>query len=222
MRQHVNPLSRYFQLPLELPGPDKLFANSKLPIHLDIGSARGKFLLSMASLKPDFNHLGVEIRKPLVIAAERERATLGLENLKFVFCNANISLENWLYNLPSHRLESVSIHFPDPWFKRRHQKRRVMQPSLLLSLAKTLKPKFKLFIQSDIIEVISPMISLIEKSSCFDRYKNLNEIWLEESPFLIPTERENYVTSKGLKIYRALYLRNTNPPHKLLDLQDLL
>ena len=101
MRQHVNPLSRYFQLPLELPSPENLFANSKLPIHLDIGSARGKFLLSMASLKPGFNHLGVEIRKPLVIAAERERVTLGLENLKFVFCNANISLENWLYKFSS-------------------------------------------------------------------------------------------------------------------------
>ena len=41
MRQHVNPLSRFFQLPLELPGPDQLFDDPRRPIHLDIGCARG-------------------------------------------------------------------------------------------------------------------------------------------------------------------------------------
>ena len=69
MRQHVNPLSRFFQLPLELPEPHELFEHPSRPLHLDIGSARGKFLLSMASCKPEWNFLGVEIRRPLVITA---------------------------------------------------------------------------------------------------------------------------------------------------------
>ena len=58
MRQHVNPLSRFFQLPLELPGPDQLFDNPSRPIHLDIGCARGLCLLELSALKPDWNHLG--------------------------------------------------------------------------------------------------------------------------------------------------------------------
>ena len=50
MRQHVNPLSRFFQLPLELPAPQELFEHPNLPIHLDIGCARGFFLLELAAL----------------------------------------------------------------------------------------------------------------------------------------------------------------------------
>ena len=72
MRQHVNPLSRFFQLDNGLPRPDQLFENSDLPIHLDIGCARGKFLIEMAAANNHFNYLGLEIRKPLVFAAEKE------------------------------------------------------------------------------------------------------------------------------------------------------
>ena len=50
MRQHVNPLSRFFQLPLELPGPEQLFDTANRPIHLDIGCARGVCLLELAAL----------------------------------------------------------------------------------------------------------------------------------------------------------------------------
>ena len=139
MRQHVNPLSHFFQLPLELPSPDQLFENSDLPIHLDIGSARGRFLLSMAHLKPNWNYLGVEIRRPLVISAEQSRNELGLKNLRFLFCNANVSLENWLISLPSERLKRVSIQFPDPWLKKKHHKRKILQPRLLIELAVILK-----------------------------------------------------------------------------------
>ena len=78
----------------------------------------------MAMSQSQRNYLGVEIRKSLVVAAEKERQELGLTNLRFLFCNANVSLNNWLSNLSIDLLESVSIQFPDPWFKRRHQKRR--------------------------------------------------------------------------------------------------
>ena len=211
MRQHVNPLSSYFQLPIELPSPQELFANSELPIHLDIGSARGKFLLSMASLDFSRNHLGVEIRKPLVVTAERERAQLDLPNLRFIFCNANVSLENWLSRLPANCLEMVSIQFPDPWFKKRHQKRRVLQPSLLLALSDKLQPSCQLFMQSDIKGVLEGMKSLVDISGCFDSAHNQNELGLAKSPFPIPTERESYALAKGLPIYRALYIRNNMP-----------
>ena len=132
VRQHVNPLSRFFQLPLELPAPAALFADPTQPIHLDIGCARGRFLLALAPLQPQGNHLGVEIRRGLVAAAEAERIDRGLGNLSFLFCNANISLEAWLSALPVGQLELVSIQFPDPWFKKKHHKRRVLQPALLL------------------------------------------------------------------------------------------
>ena len=53
MRQHVNPLSRFFQLPLQLSSPGELFDHPEQPIHLDIGGARGRCILRLAELNPE-------------------------------------------------------------------------------------------------------------------------------------------------------------------------
>ena len=93
MRQHVNPLSQFFQLPLSLPIKSILFRNSHYPIHIDIGSAKGEFQIELASKYPEWNFLGLEIREPLVSSSETKRKNLELENLKFLYCNVNISLD---------------------------------------------------------------------------------------------------------------------------------
>ena len=81
MRQHVNPLSQFFQLPIPLPGKADIFAEPTSTIHLDIGSARGEFLIKIAANYQKWNFLGVEIRKSLVISAERQRSKFELNNL---------------------------------------------------------------------------------------------------------------------------------------------
>ncbi len=136
MRQHVNPLSRFFQIKKELPAPNELFENIDLPIHLDIGCARGKFLMEMASSNRNWNYLGFEIRESLVLSAEKERIDLGINNLRYLFCNVNVSLGGWLSSLKNNQVKVVSIQFPDPWFKLRHKKRRVINESLVYLLAK--------------------------------------------------------------------------------------
>ena len=192
MRQHVNPLSRFFQQPLELPQPAALFSDPALPIHLDIGCARGRFLLALAPLQPQRNHLGVEIRRALVAAAEEERRGLGLGNLRVLFCNANISLETWLAALPAGRLERATIQFPDPWFKLKHHKRRVLQPALLCSLAGALAPRGELFLQSDVLAVIEPMVALVEASGCFERPEADARPWrLDNLPCVVRLQRSS-------------------------------
>ncbi len=219
MRQHVNPLSRFFQLPLDLPPPCDLFENPNLPIHLDIGSARGLFLLELAAMQPQRNHLGVEIRRPLVQAAQRDRDLHQQNNLHFLFCNANISLEDWLKALHPDQLHLVSIQFPDPWFKQRHRKRRVLQPALLLAIASALHPGRQLFLQSDVLAVIEPMVTLIQLSSCFLRPKDDHLPWLIDNPLPVATERERYVQKHGLKTYRILFERNLTALPQLRDLE---
>lgn len=222
VRQHVNPLSRFFQLPLELPPPEELFADPGQPLHLDIGSARGRFLLALAPLDPGRNHLGVEIRRPLVQAAEADRAARDLGNLRFLFCNANVSLEAWLAALPEGLLQRVTIQFPDPWFKKKHHKRRVLQPELLLAIAAALPPGGELFLQSDVPAVIAPQVTLTEASGCFERPDDDARPWRLDNPLPIPTERELHVLSQGLPVYRVLYRRNGILPPDLADLRDRL
>jgi tRNA (guanine-N7-)-methyltransferase len=222
VRQHVNPLSRFFQQPRALPPPTELFSTPDLPLHLDIGCARGRFLLALAQQQASFNHLGVEIRRPLVDAAETDRQALGLGNLHYLFCNANISLQDWLTALPAGLLQRVSIQFPDPWFKKKHHKRRVLQPALLLALAESLTPGCELFIQSDVLAVITPMVQLIEASGGFDRPAADGRPWRADNPLAVPTERETYVLAHGLPVYRVLYLRNDRKLLPLTSLEDRL
>ena len=222
VRQHVNPLSRFFQLPLELPAPAELFADPDQPIHLDIGCARGRFLLELAQQQAGVNHLGVEIRRPLVSAAEADREALGLTNLHYLFCNANVSLEAWLAALPPGQLELVSIQFPDPWFKKKHHKRRVLQPALLLTIAAALAPGRRLFIQSDVLAVIEPMVALCEASGCFSRPAGDARPWRADNPLPLPTERERYVLEQQLPVYRVLYERNEAPLPELQVLEEAL
>jgi tRNA (guanine-N7-)-methyltransferase len=221
VRQHVNPLSRVHQLPRPLPPLEALFADPSLPLHLDIGSARGRFLLALAPLQPSRNHLGLEIRQPLVQAAEADRLAAGLTNLHFLYANAGVSLPDWLALLPPGRLELVSLQFPDPWFKTRHHKRRVLQPPLLRALAAALSPGARLFLQSDVLELIQPMVELVEGSGCFTRPAADPRPWRPTNPLPVPTEREGHVLSQGLPVYRALFQRNGAPLPPLAALEAL-
>jgi tRNA (guanine-N7-)-methyltransferase len=207
VRQHVNPLSRVHLQPRTLPAAEALFADPALPLHLDIGSARGRFLQAMAELHPGRNHLGLEIRQPLVEAAEADRRAAGLTNLHFLFANVNVSLPPWLAALPPGRLQLVTLQFPDPWFKKRHHKRRVLQPGLLHALAAALPEGGELFLQSDVLDVIEPQVELVEASGAFVRPADDGRPWRADNPLPVPTERERHVIEQGLPVYRVLYRR---------------
>lgn len=226
VRQHVNPLSRFYQQPLALPPPAELFDDPLRPLHLDVGCARGRFLLAMAQRHPERNFLGVEIRRGLVEAAEAERRSLDLANLRFLFCNANISLQDWLQALPAGLLQLITVQFPDPWFKKKHHKRRVLQPALVRAFAAALErqetPGGQLFLQSDVPAVIEPMVALCEASGCFDRPPGDQRPWRADSPLPVATERERHVLAQGLPVYRVLYERNRQPVCDLATLESAL
>jgi tRNA (guanine-N7-)-methyltransferase len=221
VRQHVNPLSRFYQLPRPLPPLSDLFADPNRPLHLDIGSGRGRFLLAMAPLCPEQNHLGIEIRRPLVAAAKADQEAAGLTNLRFLFAHAGVSLPGWLADLTPGRLALVSLQFPDPWFKTRHHKRRVLQPPLLLALAGAMAPGSRLFLQSDVLAVIGPMVELVEGSGCFERPKADPMSWLPTNPLPVASERECHVEAQGLPVFRVLFERNTAKPPPLDALEGV-
>jgi tRNA (guanine-N7-)-methyltransferase len=162
----------------------------------------------MAELHPHRNHLGLEIRQPLVEAAEADRRAAGLTNLHFLFANVNVSLPPWLAALPPGRLQLVTLQFPDPWFKKRHHKRRVLQPGLLQALAAALPEGGELFLQSDVLDVIEPQVELVEASGGFVRPAGDGRPWRADNPLPVPTERERHVIEQGLPVYRVLYRRH--------------
>ena len=209
MRQHVNPLSQFFQLPLSLPSKNLLFKKPHHPIHLDIGSAKGEFLIELAKEYPDWNFVGLEIREPLVSLCEKKRKKLELNNLRFLFCNVNVSLDEWLTDFEYGQLKRVSIQFPDPWFKRKHYKRRVLKTNLLNSIAKSMNKDGEIFIQSDIFKLIEYMSNTIDKSCYFNRRFEGDLSFNDKNPYNVKTDRELYSIKKNLPIYRGIYIRNS-------------
>ena len=203
IRQHVNPLSLKFQKAIALPEWHRVYDNLNLPLHLDIGCARGKFLLEMAQLYPEINFLGVEIRRSLVIGANREKEQLGLKNLHYLFGSVNYSASAIFESLPPNILHCITVQFPDPWFKRKHNKRRVVQSELVDLLVNNLVKDGTVFLQSDIREVAVEMSNKFAQNSLL--VKQHEETWLAENPFPIATERELYVLKDDLPVYRVLF-----------------
>ncbi|MDZ7966089.1 MAG: tRNA (guanosine(46)-N7)-methyltransferase TrmB [Nostoc sp. DedSLP03] len=205
VRQHVNPLGKKYQTPANPQDWEKIYAKPNQPLHLDIGCAKGLFLLNMSKIEPNWNFLGLEIREPLVVEANKLRSELGLTNLHYLFCNVNNSLHSLLSSLPPESLQRVTIQFPDPWFKTRHAKRRVVQPELVADLAKYLAVGGLVFLQSDMEFVAVEMRDRFAANSAFQKVGT--EKWLAENPLPVSTEREIGTQKKGEPVYRALFER---------------
>ncbi|MBW4574161.1 MAG: tRNA (guanosine(46)-N7)-methyltransferase TrmB [Aphanothece sp. CMT-3BRIN-NPC111] len=205
VRQHVNPLSQKYQTPASPPDWEKVYADLTQPLHLDIGCGWGHFLSSMATRQADWNFLGLEIREPLVEEANERREELGLRNLHYLFCNVSNSLRPILESLPMGTLQRVTIQFPDPWFKKRQAKRRLLQAELVDTLAAYLANGGEVFLQSDVEQVAVEMCDRIGAHPGFQRQGG--DTWLANNPLPVPTEREISTLSRGEPVYRALFRR---------------
>jgi tRNA (guanine-N7-)-methyltransferase len=204
VRQHVNPLSIIYQQPLIPPDWSSIYPNLSAPIHLDIGSAGGRFLRQLAQHDRSWNYLGIEIREALVIQANQDRDRLGASNLHYVFGNINTSLATLLVSLPASKLQRISIQYPDPCFKTKHAKRRVVQPALVNDIASYLPSGGEVFLQSDLEWVAREMCDRFGENPAFHRTQS---DWIEPNPLGIPTEREVSTLNRGLPVHRAMWIR---------------
>ncbi|CAH9085476.1 unnamed protein product [Cuscuta epithymum] len=214
IRQHVNPLRSSLLAPTEVPNWSEVYRDSSLPLMVDIGCGGGRFLLYLAKQCPDSkNYLGFEIRPKLVKRAVYWANELGLKNIHFMFANATVSFERIVSTYPGPLL-LVSILCPDPYFKKKHHKRRVVKRPLVQSIADRLAQGGQVFIQSDVHEVA------IDMKDCFDGMSKLLHIdsvdsnvlcdsngWVLNNPMGIRTEREIHAEFEGSKVYRRLYVK---------------
>jgi tRNA (guanine-N7-)-methyltransferase len=157
----------------------------------------------MAEIDKKTNFLGVEIREPLVEEANRIANEKNLKNLHYEFCNAMMALGDLLENLPENILQTVTIQFPDPWFKKKHAKRRMVNQELVETVVRHLAENGKIFVQTDIEFLAEEMFEL------FRADENLREMKIAENPFPVKTEREAAVEEKNLPVFRAIFERVT-------------
>ncbi|XP_027334141.1 uncharacterized protein LOC113848919 isoform X1 [Abrus precatorius] len=212
IRQHVNPLSSSFSVPAQVPEWNQVFADPTLPLMVDIGCGSGRFLMWLAKRShKERNFLGLEIRQRIVKRAELWVKDLALDNIHFLFANATISFKQLVESYPG-PLVLVSILCPDPHFKKRHHKRRVLQKPLVGAIVDNLMPGGQVFVQSDVLDVALDMRNQFDEVDSLKHTDALNldmlcdnEGWLLSNPMGIRTEREIHAELEGAKIYRRLY-----------------
>ncbi len=206
MRQHVNPLSKNFFEVDPIPPLNQIFENPKLPLHLDVGCASGDFLFELSLKNKNWNYIGIEIREKLVLNANLKRKGRENNNLYFSFGNANNIFGHSNNKSIIEFITSISFNFPDPWFKKKHHKRRVIQPKLINFLSNSMKKGSLIFIKTDVRELFDHIELTISESIKFKKLA-IKDIQFHESfnPNSIQTNREKYVILNQLKIYESIY-----------------
>ena len=208
MRQHVNPLSKHFFETDPLPPLNQVFENPRLPLHLDIGCASGDFLFELALKNKNWNYIGIEIREKLVLNANLKMKKKEYKNLYFSFGNANNMFNDFKNKSLIDSINSISIYFPDPWFKKKHHKRRVIQTEFINFLSNSLQKRSFIFIKTDVKELYDYMEQIISESANLKKLSN-KEFRFKDSfnPNNIKTNREKYVFLNQLNIYESIYMK---------------
>ena len=208
MRQHVNPLSSNFNQIERIPSLSEMFLDSKLNLHLDIGCASGQFLFDLALVNTSWNYLAIEIREKLVKNAKLEVSKREINNLYFIFGNAKNILNDEKGKSIINNLKSISFNFPDPWFKKRHNKRRVIQPELINILSNLLQKGALIFIKTDVKDLFDYMDCTISSNFHFKTIDKKDFNCSESfNPIKVKTDREKYVIVNQLDIYEKIYIK---------------
>ena len=114
---------------------EEIFGRSA-PVTLEIGFGMGKSLVEMAKNAPEQNFIGIEVHRPGVGACLMDAGELGLTNLRVY---QHDGVEVMADSIGSESLDCVQLFFPDPWHKKRHHKRRIVQPEFVESIRRHLK-----------------------------------------------------------------------------------
>ena len=208
MRQHVNPLSRNFKEIERIPTLIEMFGNPHLPLHLDIGCASGEWLFELALVNFNRNYLGIEVREKLVKNAKSKVEDREIKNLYFLFGNAHNILNDAQSKLIIKNVKSISFNFPDPWFKKRHYKRRVIQPEFINILANSLQTGSLIFVKTDVKDLFDYMDCTILSNLKFKKI-DIEDFSFSGSfnPNKSKTNREKYVIVNQLEIFERIYIK---------------
>jgi len=173
------------------------------PIELDIGFGRGLSLFERAAASPASRIIGIEVKTKL---AYRVNEKLQKRDLRKVVVLCGDAREILKRAEPGGSVERVALHFPDPWWKKRHDKRRVIGEALLTELARLMKPRGELFIQTDVEHRAEQYVAELRRTPGFTLASETG--YMEANPFDARSNREKRAIEDGLPVWRILATRD--------------
>ena len=202
IRQHVNPLKSELLTIPDVPRVGRPQGGGFLEVEL--GSGEAQFLIERARVVPEARLCGVEIRREMVVRADRLCLEAGVINVSNVFANMSVDLPRIFAPGSVRRFH---INFPDPWWKTRQQKRRVVGAALMEELATALEPGGEIHLMTDIFEIALEGMFVLESET--SGFVNAREPWrfYLGNPWGSRSRRECQCELEGAKVWRLLYRR---------------
>lgn len=204
VRQHVNPLGLRFLAPRanRIDVPAHL---GTCEVDVELGCADAQFSFQLAEREPRRFVVGLEIREKLVEANIQRAKDVGLRNLAFGYVNLNVDLDR-VFGFGA--VDRFHVLFPDPWFKSRHHKRRVLEPGLCRVIASQLKQGGELHFASDVYELALEAMAELESNEAYALgFRNMVEPWrfFRGNPFGVSSRREDTTLRRGQRVWRIRY-----------------
>src|SRR5690606_18338506 len=160
-----SPYSNAPRLPDPIDDLGALVGAPGLPVELEIGPGRGGFALERLSACPDARLIGLEIKRKWATLVDERLKARGLGSRGRVFCE---DARQALMRFPTGSVSIAYFHFPDPWWKKRHQKRLVLTPAMVAELARVIVPGGQLFVQTDVEERAHAYQAIIDDNPHFE------------------------------------------------------
>lgn len=171
-------------------------------IEIELGFGRGAFLLGRAEVARTTRLIGIEIKKKLAFFVEKRRKDRELSNVRVFGDDARVVLPRLG---PDGSVARFFIHFPDPWWKKRHAHRRILDDVLLDQVARLLRKDGELFVQTDVDDRAASMLEVLRARKEF-AVEGADGLVLA-NPYGAKSNREVRAEEDGLPIYRILARR---------------
>jgi tRNA (guanine-N7-)-methyltransferase len=176
------------------------------PVEIEIGPGRGGFVFERCALEPDVRLLGLEVRLKWAALVDERLARVGLHPRARVLAeDAKAALARLG---PSGTVRAVFVHFPDPWWKKKHTKRLVVGAGLLESVARLLEPGGELFVQTDVEERAERYATDVAAVPAFIAAGDAEgSPRMAENPYGARSPRERRAIADGLPVVRMRWRR---------------
>ncbi len=173
------------------------------PLEIEVGSGKGLFLAAAAATDPEANYLGIEIAGKYARFAASRLAKRELDNARLISGDA---LRLFREILPGGLLRAVHVYFPDPWWKARHRKRRVLNPAFATDVARVLQLGGRLHFWTDVEEYYQTTLEMMATLPIWSPPQVVSERPAEHD-LDYRTHFERRMRLHGKPIYRAEFVR---------------
>ena len=178
----------------------EVFGNSN-PVEIEVGFGKGLFLLNASLSCPDVNFAGVEIERKHQLFTATRIAKRGLRNVRLACADARGFLRE---RVAAGSVRAVHVYFPDPWWKKRHHKRRVFTEDFARQGGRVLAPGGHLYVATDVEEYFQVIQDVCGKVEELRRLPE-EQPGAAEAEYLTNFERKARLQNKP--VYRAVFVR---------------